>query len=383
MTIGVDQFLASHLVGAAEVYPTEGALTITRIPRWAEPQHGNHFMMLNVSGSASGVRLQFITAAKSISITAAFEAFNFPGTPQRELFFELIQGDVNSKLKIPTYRNLGFGPDSPKEALTFETYTFDLDGTDTPVQIWLPHKARPFIRDIQIDGQFSSFNSGAPKWVHYGSSISQCDEALYPTGVWPVAASMKLGLQIHNLGLGGNAVLDPFMAKTIVDQNPDLVSLKLGINSINGASHTLRSFVPAVHGLLDGIRDKLPNTPMLLISPIFCPPHEEGFGPTEFNLEAFKAQATATPHKEMFPSQLNNLRVRDALATVFEARSKADSNLHFMQGLDLLGQNEAHFLKDDLHPNTAGYLWMAEKFTSHPTTKAWRESLPTDWQAAN
>jgi len=50
----------------------------------------------------------------------------------------------------------------------------------------------------------------------------------------------------------------------------DFISLKLGINVVNGDSMRERSFIPAVHNFLDTIREKKPNTPILIISPIIC-----------------------------------------------------------------------------------------------------------------
>ncbi|GIS69514.1 MAG: hypothetical protein CM1200mP9_03350 [Gammaproteobacteria bacterium] len=41
-----------------------------------------------------------------------------------------------------------------------------------------------------------------------------------------------------------------------------------------------RVFVPALHGFVDTIRERKPTTPIILISPIFCPSAEHHPGPT-------------------------------------------------------------------------------------------------------
>lgn len=41
----------------------------------------------------------------------------------------------------------------------------------------------------------------------------------------------------------------------------------------------LRAFGPAVHGFLDTLREGHPTTPLLVISPIYCPLHENTPGP--------------------------------------------------------------------------------------------------------
>ena len=48
----------------------------------------------------------------------------------------------------------------------------------------------------------------------------------------------------------------------------------------------LRAFGPAVHGFLDTIRDGHPDVPLLVVSPILCPIHEDTPGPGAFDPDA-------------------------------------------------------------------------------------------------
>ena len=116
--------------------------------------------------------------------------------------------------------------------------------------------------------------------MHHGSSISHGSVATYPTETWPVVAARLAGLDLVNLGLGGSALLDPFVARTIRDTPADLISLKLGINLVNQDLLRRRALGPAVHGYLDTIRDGHPETPVRLVSPIYCGIHESVPGPT-------------------------------------------------------------------------------------------------------
>ena len=52
------------------------------------------------------------------------------------------------------------------------------------------------------------------------------------------------------------------------------LSLKLGINVHNAASMNIRTFRPAVIGFVHIVREKHPDTPLVVISPIFSPPRE-------------------------------------------------------------------------------------------------------------
>ncbi len=97
--------------------------------------------------------------------------------------------------------------------------------------------------------------------------------------MWPVIAARRLGLDLTSLGLGGNAHLDQFVARMIRDAPADLISIKIGINIVNGDTLKRRTFVPALHGFLDTIREGKPTTPILVISPILCPMHEDAARP--------------------------------------------------------------------------------------------------------
>ena len=89
----------------------------------------------------------------------------------------------------------------------------------------------------------------------------------------------RAGVDLVNLGFGGSALLDPFTARTMRDTPADLISVKLGINLVNTDLMRLRAFAPAVHGFLDTIREGHPTTPLLVVSPLLCPLHEETPGP--------------------------------------------------------------------------------------------------------
>ena len=96
-------------------------------------------------------------------------------------------------------------------------------------------------------------------------------------------------MELINLGLGGSALLDPFTARALRDTPADLISVKIGINLVNTDLMRLRAFTPAVHGFLDTIREGHPTTPLLVVSPILCPIHEDTPGPSALDLTALSA----------------------------------------------------------------------------------------------
>lgn len=66
------------------------------------------------------------------------------------------------------------------------------------------------------------------------------------------------GVEFHNLGFGGGALVDPSIARVICGSSPDLISVKLGINVVNSDCMRLRAFAPAVHAFFVTIRDVHP-----------------------------------------------------------------------------------------------------------------------------
>jgi hypothetical protein len=169
------------------------------------------------------------------------------------------------------------------------------------------------------------------RWVHYGSSISHCMEAEHPTGTWPAVVARSSDVDLYSLGLAGQCQLDQFAARTIRDLPADLISLKLGINVVNADSMRERAFVPAVHGLLDTIRDGHPDAPIVVISPIICPTAEDHPGPTLPNEEG-TFDVIERPD-ELGPGALSLSRIRELLELVVAQRTQAgDERLHYLHG---------------------------------------------------
>ena len=154
------------------------------------------------------------------------------------------------------------------------------------------------------------------------------------------------------------------VARTIRDLDVDLISVKAGINVINADTMRERTFVPAVHGFLDTVRDGHPTTPILLVSPIVCPVAEDHPGPT-VPLRSGRVGVVERP-AEMEEGALTLRRIRELLAQVVEdRRAYGDANLHLLDGLELFGPDDADGLPDGLHPDADGYRRIGERFAAH------------------
>ena len=235
------------------------------------------------------------------------------------------------------------------------------------VELWLPHNETVELVELRTDEPVQPAEPTGRLWVHHGSSISQGSNAASPSRTWPVIAARRGGVELRNLGFGGSAFVDPFVARVIRDAPADFISVKFGINVVNLDAMRLRTFVPAVHGFLDTIRDGHPDTPLLVVSPICCPIHEDAPGPSlpSFDEHGIRFTAGGDP-AEVSAGKLTLSVIRAELARIVEARAKDDQNLFYLDGLDLYGPDDyaETRLPDELHPDAATQQLIGRRFAA-------------------
>jgi hypothetical protein len=132
----------------------------------------------------------------------------------------------------------------------------------------------------------------------------------------------------------------------------------------------LRAFVPAVDGFLDTIREGHPTTPLLVVTPLLCPMHEDTPGPCAPDAAALaegRVHFRATGDPAEIPAGRLTLRViRQALADVVARRVADDPHLHLVDGLALYGEADhvEHPLPDALHPDAVTHQFVGERFAA-------------------
>ena len=370
---------AAMLRGWIELENTQYGILPHRLPAWARRQWVDP-QLLMAEAQPSGVRICFRTEATAIELEALPTKRVYAGLPPRpdgtyDLVIDgrLVRQDTiptGSVLRVdPSKWALGTAPqDDVEQGRPGRLRFADLPAGSKEVEIWLPHDEATELRTLHSNAALeASGHSGRKIWLHHGSSISHGFNARHPTGIWPAMAARLAGVDLVNLGLGGSALLDPFMARTIRDQQADFISLKLGINVVNMDLMRLRGFGPAVHGFLDTVREGHKTTPLLVLSPILCPIHEDTPGPSVpvFSDGQLTFQA-AGRDEDAARGKLTLRIIRDALENIVTQRRIGDPNIHYLDGRVLYG-DEDHArmpLPDGLHPDGATHALMGERFAA-------------------
>jgi hypothetical protein len=361
-TIDLD---AAGIVGALDRDVTADGIVLRRLPDWTRRQIVDPALSVLLTMPA-GVRLELVTDATELELDVLLTVLQLGDSAVNPAAFDLVvDGDVvdtqtsteGTRIVVDmTTGAIDFQPGGPT-TIRFE----DLPGrAGTRVEVWLPHAAVLELRAVRVSSGASAdaAESTARRWVHYGSSISHCFEADRPTGTWPAVAARLAGVNLQNLAFAGQAMLDQVVARTIRDLPADAISLKVGINVVNGDTMRERTFVPAVHGFLDTVRDGHPTTPIALVTPIFCPSAEDHPGPTVMGADG--TFHTVERSTELAVGALSLRRIRELISQAVAARQ--DPNLHLLDGLALFGPDDVGDLPDLLHPNAAGYRRMGERF---------------------
>ncbi|MBM9622417.1 GDSL-type esterase/lipase family protein [Streptomyces zhihengii] len=366
---------AALLRGALELERTGHGLLPHRLPARARAQCTDPQLAM-VESQPSGVRLVFRTRATAVELDTLPTKRNYTGAPPRpDGVYELLvdgrpagRGSVTGgntlTIDMETWAS-DYRPGEPG------TVRFDgLPGRAKTVEIWLPHNETTELVALRTDAPVEAVAERGRVWLHHGSSISHGSEAAGPTSIWPALAASLGGVGLVNLGLGGSALLDPFTARAMRDTPADLISVKIGINLVNLDLMRLRAFGPAVHGFLDTIRDGHPATPLLVVSPILCPIHEDTPGPGAPDLEALSTGrvrfvATGDP-AERAAGKLTLGVIREELARIVRERAADDPHLHHLDGRELYGpaDHERLPLPDNLHPDAATHRLIGERFAT-------------------
>lgn len=236
----------------------------------------------------------------------------------------------------------------------------DLPAGTKTLEIYLPQFATTRLAGLEIDDNatVSVPPDDRPRWVTYGSSITQARRAASPARTWPATAARLRNCHLTCLGYAGQCHLDGMVAMHMRSLPADCITLKLGIN-MHGGSVSPRTFREMILTFVTILRDAHPEIPIALVSPIVSPPREQATGKSGYTLQ----------------------RMREHVADAADRLAAAgDPNIHYFDGLDLFGYDlVADYLPDQLHPNAPGHERLGHRFASQILTPL-HIGQPTDIQ---
>ncbi|MFD4996539.1 GDSL-type esterase/lipase family protein [Streptomyces buecherae] len=359
------------LRGALHVEATAGGLLPRRLPPHAIAQaHDDHLALM--ASQSAGVRLALRGAATVLELdvlaTRTVQRGAVAGSAGR--YDLLVDGRLVAQAAPsggaivtvdPVTRAVAYAPGTPG------TVRFaGLPAREKDIEIWLPQTEVTHLRALRADTPVRPApESGRRVWLHHGSSISHGVQIASPTQTWPAIAAVRAGVELINLGLNGNALLDPFTARAIRAATADLISVKVGINLVNTDLMRRRALTPAVHGFLDTVREGHPDTPLLVVSPIHSPLVEEAPGPTAPDPDAPVPRfRTLGDPADLATGRLSLRVIRDDLSRIVAERAATDPRLYYLDGRDLYGERDFADLPlpDLLHPDAGGHALIGERF---------------------
>lgn len=292
--------MREFLRGHAELVECDGRLLPRRLP--SGPLHPR---LDDVARMPAGVRLEFDTEADGF-------AWDVESPADIDV---VVNGKLVSRAPAVHVEGLSAGPKR--------------------VRIWLPQSHHVSLGELRLEGDATPVPEG-PRWIAYGSSITQCRLAAGPSETWPALVAAELGWSLRCLGFAGECHLDPAVARYIRETEADVISLCVGVNIHGAASFSARSLGPALEGFVRTIRDGHPDTPILLTTPLHAPDRERQSNALGLTLADVRAEVANAAH-----------------------------GLAVVAGPSILGPADAGLLADGLHPGAEGYRLIAERMRPH------------------
>lgn len=315
-----------RIEGAVSLEETDGGILPWRLPvgdrSLFEPS------LASTAAMPSGIRLSFVSDTETVALSVRRDPDEEENPPW--VFDLVVDGQLHQRV----------APVRDAKVIRF----MDLPRGVHHIELYLPCQyVSVTLRALHIDTDAlaSARVDERPRVIFYGSSITHCRHAAGPSETWPAIVARDFNLHLTSLGYGGNCHMDPMVGRMIRDLPAAAIGMKIGINMIGAASVSDRTFRALAIGLLKTIRDGHPTTPIAVISPIFNSPRED------------------KPNSAGMTLQLARQRLAEAVDVL---KQEGDANLHYVNGLDLMGPDHVHLYEDGTHPNAEGYRFFAKVY---------------------
>ncbi|NQZ59857.1 MAG: SGNH/GDSL hydrolase family protein [Lentisphaeraceae bacterium] len=300
-----------------------------RLPK--SPSHPIREHVDNLANHSSGGQVHFRTNSKKVLIRAELinksEMYHMPSTGQSG--FDIYIGEPGNRTYRKTSRcNLD------QTQFTSELFNGSEKLRNFVINFPLYNEVKSLEIGIKADSQVlpSLARKNKGKIVVYGTSITQGGCASRPGLAYTNILSRRLDYEFINLGFSGNGRGEPELAKLINQiEDKKMVILDYQANANESIKKSLEIFINI-------IRNKNPDLPILVVSKILY---------------------AKEIHQEKHMQKLNALTdFQEQL--ILRKKQQGDKNIHFVNGKSLLGKYAHEANVDGVHPNSYGFMMMAE-----------------------
>ena len=295
-------------------------------PQWPLPPAVD-----SLANCTAGAQMRFATNSRRLSIRVQLAApasmYHMPATGQ--CGFDCYIGAPGQQRYFSTTRY-------DQKETEYEAVLFDSDNTELK-NITLNFPLYQGVKEVTIGIEPTAELSAPPQYenggsvVVYGTSITQGGCAARPGMAYTNILSRRINREFINLGFSGNGKGEPELAHNI-NQIPDVAAYVLdydaNVNTVEALQKSLPEFIRI-------LRVDHPATPILVISRV----------PTAN--EFYDAPAVQ--------NRLGKAKVqRDTVALL---QSQGDTNISFLDGAKLLGDDYLESTVDGAHPTDLGF-WL-------------------------
>ncbi len=288
----------------------------------------------DLARSPSGGRIRFRTNSTTLAIRLEYP--EPPGMSNMHAF-----GQTGVDLYADgVYRGTAIAGKDAKPGVTKEhVYFKQQPAAGREITLYLPLYMGVKVQGIGLDpgahiDRARPFALAKPV-VFYGTSITQGGCASRSGMSYQAIVGRMLNVDFVNLGFSGNGLGEPEMARAVAGIDAACFVMDFAQNN-----PTVESLTQAYAPFLENIRAQHPETPILVITPIYSA------------REAWSRDARLEGMREL---------IRQVAARRIAA---GDRHIEIVEGTDLLGPSRGDGLVDGTHPNDLGFEWMAEGLAS-------------------
>jgi lysophospholipase L1-like esterase len=322
------QIPSAHLEVDGLPWYAENGGELSRLPAKLKASYPE--AVWELAQSPSGGRIRFRTNSTTLAIR-----LDYPKAPDMKNMHAF--GETGVDLYVNgTYRDTAIaGRDSKPGLVQEHSYYTHQPRVYREITLYLPLYMGVKVVGIGIDTDAEiqgpkPFALNKPI-VYYGTSITQGGCASRSGMSYQAILGRMLNVDFVNLGFSGSGKGEPALARTVASIDAAYFVLDFAQNN-----PTVESLAQVYGPFVEAIRSKHPETPILVITPIY------------------------SAHEAWSPDpRLDGMRA--LIRRVGAQRIAAgDANIQIVEGTDLLGPSRGDGLVDGTHPNDLGFEWMAE-----------------------